>query len=130
MLDIICARDAAIVNLNVLKEMPLPGGKEETYMKELENCTVKTGESCWRSQRTNVRNKYMTATSREDSAVRREVDQSAINFLDQRMNIEEDDTINNLKAILDAKSPTELIAAGTDAMLDSLLKMSANYGQN
>ena len=30
------------------------------------------------------------------------------------MNIEENDTINNLKAILDAKSPTELIKASRD----------------
>ena len=81
-------------------------------MKELENCTVETGESCRHSQSTNARNKYVTTTSREDSAVRLEVVQSTINFLDQRMNIEEDDTINNLKATLDAKSTTELITAG------------------
>lgn len=64
----------------------------------------------------NARNKYVTTTSREDSAVRLEVVQSAINFLDQRMNIEEDYTFNNLKAILDAKSPTELITAGRDVV--------------
>ena len=28
-LDVISARDAAVLNLNVIKEMPLPGGKEE-----------------------------------------------------------------------------------------------------
>ena len=43
--------------------------------------------------------------------MRLEVVQSAINFLDQRMNIEEDDTINNLKEILYVKSPIELITA-------------------
>ena len=43
--------------------------------------------------------------------VQLEIVQSAINFLDQRMNIEQDDTINNLKEILDAKSPTQLIIA-------------------
>ena len=46
--------------------------------------------------------------------MRLEVVQSAINSLDKRMNIEEDDTINNLKEILDAKSPTELIIASRD----------------
>ena len=85
-------------------------------MKELENCTVETGESCRHSQSTNGRNKYVTTTSREDSAVRLEVVQSTINFLDQRMNIEEDDTINNFKATLDAKSTTELITAGRDVV--------------
>ena len=111
LLSVVSARDAAIIKLNVLKEMPLPGGKEETYLKELENCTVETDDSCERSQRMNARHKFVTTTNKEDSAVRLEVVQSAINFLDQRMNIEEDDTINNLKAILDAKSPTELITA-------------------
>ena len=111
LLDVISARDAAIIKPNVLKEMPLPGGKEETYLKELENCTVETDDSCERSRRMNARHKFVTTTNGEDSAVRLEVVQSAINFLDQRMNIEEDDTINNLKAILDAKSPTELLTA-------------------
>ena len=37
LLDVISARDAAIVNLDVLKEMPLPSEKEEKYLKELED---------------------------------------------------------------------------------------------
>lgn len=37
--------------------------------------------------------------------------ESAINFLDQRMNIEEDINISNMKAILNAKLPVELITA-------------------
>ena len=71
------ARDAAIVNLKVMKE---------NYLKVLEGCNHKT----------DVRNKYVTTTDREDSAVRLEVVQSAINFLDQMMNIEQDETINSL----------------------------------
>jgi hypothetical protein len=51
--DVISVRDAAIVNLSVLKEMPLPGGKEEKYLEELQDCSVETDESCGRSQRTN-----------------------------------------------------------------------------
>ena len=94
LLDVISARDAAIIKLNALKEMPLPGEKEERYLKELENCTVETDDSCERSQRMNARHKFVTTTNREDSAVRLEVVQSAIHFLDHRMNIEENDTIN------------------------------------
>jgi hypothetical protein len=52
--DVISARDAAIVNLSVLKEMSLPGGKEEKYLEELEDCSVETDESCGWSQRTNA----------------------------------------------------------------------------
>ena len=108
-LDVTSARDAAIVNLNIMKEMPVPGGKEENYLKELEGCSHETDErSAWR---TNVRNEYIATTNREGSAVRLEVVQSAINFLEQWMNIEQDETINSLTKILDAKSPTELITA-------------------
>jgi hypothetical protein len=52
--DVISARNAAIVNLSVLKEMPLPGGKEEKYLEELEDCSVENDESCGGSQRTNA----------------------------------------------------------------------------
>ena len=46
--------------------------------------------------------------------MRLEVVQSAINFLDQRMNIEQDETISSLRKVLDAKSPTELITGSRD----------------
>ena len=109
LLGVISARDAAIVNLNVMKEMPVPGGKEENYLKEFEGCSHETDVRSTR--RTNVRNKYVATTNREDSAVRLEVVQSAINFLDQRMNIEQDETIKSLTKILNANLRTELITA-------------------
>ena len=85
---------------------------EKKYLKELQDCNVETDESCERSRRTNTRNKYVNTISREDCAVRLEVVQSAINFLEQRTNIEED-TIN-FKNTLDAKPATELITASRD----------------
>ena len=109
LLDVISARDAAILNLNIIKEMPVPGGKEENYLKELEGCSHETDER--RARMTNVRNKYVATTNREDNAVRLEVVQTVIIFLEQRMNIEQDQTINSSTKILDAKSPTELITA-------------------
>jgi hypothetical protein len=42
------------VNLSVLKEMPLPGGKEEKYLEEIEVCSVVTDERCGGSHRTNA----------------------------------------------------------------------------
>ena len=40
--------------------------------------------------------------------------QSAINFLNERMNIEEDGTINSLTKILESKSTKEFIASSRD----------------
>ena len=72
LLDVITARDATIVNLNVMKEMPVPGGKEENYLKELEGCShdSETDESDGiqmrvQRSRTNVRNSYITITNRK-----------------------------------------------------------------
>ena len=103
LLDVISARDAAILNLNIIKEMPVPGGKEENYLKELEGCSHETDERSTR--RTNVRNKYVATANRENQF------SSAINFLDQRMNIEQDETIKSLTKILNANLRTELITA-------------------
>ena len=54
---------------------------------------------------------YVSSGGRDPQAIRIEIIESAINFLDQRMNIENDETIVNLKAVLDAKSPKEIITA-------------------
>ena len=47
-------------------------------------------------------------------AVRNEVVQSAINFLHERMNIENDGTINSLKTVLEAKSPKVFITSSRE----------------
>eukprot|EP00794_Sanderia_malayensis_P009464 gene9464-10451_t len=59
-----------------------------------------------RNRATRVR--WAKALRREDGPIRVE------NFLDQCMNIEQDETINNLKKILDASSPAQMINASRD----------------
>ena len=108
LLDVLTAGGAAIVNLNIMKEIPVPSGQEEQYLKNLDLTNNSTGENVRRA--TQVR-RFVTSLHRENAPVRAEIVQSAINCLDQRMNIEEDGTINNLKKIIDAYSPTQLINA-------------------
>ena len=91
LLDVLTARDAAIVNLNVLKEMPVPGG-EERYLNDLTQKDIEEGGA----RRTSQAHRFVISMNREDGAVRIEITQSAINFLDERMDIEEDGTINSL----------------------------------
>ena len=107
LLDVITASDAAIENLKIMNEMPIPGGREEKYHGNLEEVSSPTSSR----QRRHVMNKYVTTTNRNDIAVRMEIVQSAINFLDQRMNLENDGTLKSLMKILDAKSSIELITA-------------------
>lgn len=101
------ARDAAIVNLNVLKEMPVPGGEEDRYLNDLTEKDIEEGGA----RRTGQAHRFVTSMNTEDGAVRIEIIQSAINFLDERMNIEEDRTINSLMKILDANSTVKFITA-------------------
>ena len=74
-----------------MKEMPVPGGKEEHHLKHL----VLSGEENKSLRQAN--NQSVTSMRRNDDTVRVEIVQSAINFLNERMNIEEDGTIHNLK---------------------------------
>jgi len=106
--DIITARGAAIRNLIIMKEMPVPGGKEEHYLRNLEL----SGEENKSLRQTN--NQFVTSMRSSDDAVRVEIVQSAINFLNERMNIEEDGTIIKLKNVIESKSPREFIASRRD----------------
>ena len=100
MLDVISVRDAAVNNLNVIKEMPVPGGKEEQLLEDDHNQNL---------------DRIPTANrDRAGSSIRIEIIQSAINFLDQRLNIEENDTMKNLFGILDAKTSADLIVSSRE----------------
>ena len=44
LLDDKSAIDATILNLNVMKDMHVPGGKGENYLKKLEGCSHETPE--------------------------------------------------------------------------------------
>ena len=106
--DIITARDAAMRNLIIMKEMSVPGGKEERYLQSLEL----SGEENERIKQTN--NEFVTSMRRNNDAMRVEIVQSAITFLSERMDIEEDGTINNLKKVLESKSAKEFIVSSRD----------------
>ena len=105
---IITARDAAMRKLIIMKHIPVPGGKEERYLQSLEL----SGEENESIKQTN--NQFVTSMRRSNDAVRVEIVQSAINFLSERMNIEEDGTINNSKKVLESKSAKEFIVSSRD----------------
>ena len=102
---IITARDAAMRKLIIMKHIPVPGGKEERYLQSLEL----SGEENESIRQTN--NQFVTSMRRSNDAVRVEIVQSDINFLSERMNIEEHGTINNSKKVLESKSAKEFIVS-------------------
>lgn len=109
--DIITARDSTVENLKIMSEMPIPGGKEENHLKKLqEDSETNNAEQGKRK----TAHQFVTAMRRDNDAVRNEIVQSAINFLHERMNIENDGTIKSLKTILEAKSPKGFITSSRD----------------
>ncbi len=94
--DIITARDSSIENLNIMNEMPIPGGREEMHLNKLQEETNKEHNDTAQSKRKTA-NRFVIATRRDNSAVRNEVVQSAIKFLSERINIENNGAINSLK---------------------------------
>ena len=79
------------IHYHVMKEMAVPGGQEEKYLKNLhpgEECSAKRN-----IRKTSQAHGFVTALCREDAPIRVEIFHSAITFLDQRTNIEEDETI-------------------------------------
>ena len=109
--DIISGKDGAIESLKLMAEIPFPGGKEEGYH---EGCQVVINGYETNVRQTAKAHRFATPRSRDKGAIRRETVQSVKNFLVQRMIVEENDTINNLIKILEAKSPKELIEAAGD----------------
>ena len=102
--DVLTARNAAMKQLNVAREMQFPGRKEEQF-GGVSGITETAVRESRKSQQ------YVSSAGRDPQAIRIEIIQAAINFLEQWMNIENDETIINLKAVLDAKSPKDLITA-------------------
>ncbi|CAB3996163.1 Hypothetical predicted protein [Paramuricea clavata] len=94
LLEMITARETALRKLNLMKQGPIAGGMEEKYsINEIDD------------------NESRGRRSPHYSAIRSEVIMSAVNFLGDRLQMEEDGTIANITRILKASSPKEIIDA-------------------
>ena len=104
------AKDSAMEHLNIMKDLPIPGGKEE---QNLEN---RHEDDCDTSviRKATTAHQFVSSGSRDSHTIRNEIVESAINFLDQRMNTENDGTMQNVIQIHDAKSSKEFILASRE----------------
>jgi len=121
--DVLTARDSAMRKLNIIKSGPLLGGQEErllnmscsTQMDIRENerddeADERISDTC--NDKRNVPNQYVTTGRRQWLAAREEVVLSFINFLNVRLNIEDDKTISQMTVLLKANTITDVIDAG------------------
>ena len=98
-LEVMTARETALREMNLMKEGPIAGGMEEKH-------TIKVSED------------HASRHSRSHSAIRSEILLSAINFLDQRLQMEDDGTVANITTILKATSCKEIIDASRQFVCD------------
>ena len=108
-----------------MKKIPVRGAKEEQYLQNLEVSGEET-ESLKQ-----INNQFAASMRRSNDAVRIDIMQSAIDFLNERMNIEEDGAISNLKKVLESRSAEEFIVSSRDLISqmfgDEALKESVGY---
>lgn len=107
--DVLTVRDNALRKLSIIRNGPLPGGHEEKFVSN--NSTDNTDDFSsvnddneGEHARRRVAHKYVTTGRRLWPAVRTEVVQAFINFLESRLNVEEDNTISSMTALLTANT--------------------------
>ena len=98
-LEVMTARETALRDLNLIKEGPYAGRMEEKH-------TIKVSED------------HTSQHSRSHSAIRSKILLSAINFLGQRLQIEDDGTVANITTILKATTCKEIIDASRQFVCD------------
>ena len=98
-LDVMTARETALRELHLMEEGPIAGGMEEKHV-------IKGVED------------DISRNSRSHLAIRSEILLSAINFLGQRLEIENDGTIAILTKILKASSTKEIIDVSRQFVCD------------
>ena len=105
------AKDSAMQHLKIMRDLPIPGGGGE----EEQNLENRHEDDCDTSVRkAKTAHHFVSSGSRDSHAIRNEIVESTINFLDQRMNTENDGTMQNLIQILDAKSSKEFNLASRE----------------
>lgn len=119
--DVLTSRDSALRKLDLILEGPIPGGVEEknagsnndeidedkNEIKCLNNVSIHRNNFNRR-----VNNTFVSNNRRSWNAIRQEIVLSFKNFLNQRLNVEEDEITSNIIKLCSANSCKEMIEAG------------------
>ena len=101
--DILKYRDIAINKLNMMADMPYPGGGEE----KINPSSTEGGNSSSRR----VRNTNVTAMGRSTESIRTELIQSAKNYLEERLDNEQSLLLQSIINLTSSRTAAEFIAA-------------------
>ena len=109
--EVLEARDSAISQLIIMSDEPLPGGKEA----EMPN----NGDGDLPRRRVITTN---VTTARAFDAVRQEVVQGALNFLEERLALEQQELVSTMQSLVAAESEKTFITAGQALVRDLFRK--------
>lgn len=120
--DVITCRDQTERKLQLMSEDPFPGGLEAAILEEanesgendgLETVSIDVDVYCISADRSkrSTPNSLVTIFRRTSSAIRTEIVMSAINFLNERLDVEQEAVVKSMSGILKASSPKTLITA-------------------
>lgn len=99
--DIEVSKTAALASVTLMESGPYPGGKEEKVKERQEASTSETGRRI-------SHNQYVT-TRRSTSSVRTEIVSGAKEYLSQRLDLEQEDTVKQIKIFLEGKTVEQMI---------------------
>ena len=108
------ARDSAITKLTLMVHRPLPGGQEEAVEEDSSGQVAEHADPTTKRRVTNT----LVTFQRGFEAVRGEVVQSTVNFLQERLNLEQEVVIGKMTEMLQAKTAEEFILTGKTLVED------------
>lgn len=100
--DLVLRKEITVKSLKMMVDQPFPGGREESHV-------IPDAVTSVESNRRSTGNSFVTTSNRQYSSVRLELIMAAINFLEERLDDEQDVLINSMKGIANAQSAIELI---------------------
>ena len=126
--DILTCRDSAIRKLQLMEQGPYPGGFEYKLLQDMsvqepadkDNLYVQEENQIGHATRSlrQTNNANVLTNRRDRTAIRNEIVQCSLNFLQARMSVEQDKTITAMKGMLLATSPMDMINAGLQIVND------------
>lgn len=110
--DLLQKRDQVSESLKLMLEGPFPGGREESF--KTNNVASNSDDELIRSTTKRKIVNSLVTSRRAFPAIRQEIIQSAKEFLDERLNEEQNSQIASMIGVANARNAKEMIGAGRE----------------
>ena len=122
--DVPVIQERYVQRLRLMVNGPYPGGAEECQLNSLETTQAVADADGVLSKKRRIANHYVTTSHRSYSAIRQEIVMTLSNFLDERLNPEQNKLLDDLSHIFQANTPTDMIHLGR-SIIEQLFGISS-----